>query len=235
MLYRALECCVMGRPDEPTTTAWITGHSREDARQRLQAALAATWGVEPSEIVWGGLMSEVELERNSCQGPNAGARRWLETATIAVPYSGDFLPTYDSFDHVLIFLPARDRRRLAMAWLEARIDAATRAVLAEEASSRCKAAGHARTAEDLLLSAHQMRVQAGSLTQPDASLGGEVVGATRLCMWLEEQKRDLAKAAEQFARAGKLRENGSPSARDYEIHGRELLTDVVRRHPIHTV
>lgn len=233
MLYRALECCVMGRPDEPTATAWITGHSQEDARLRLRAGLAASWGVEPAEIVWGHFASEVELERNSCQLGTAGARRWLETGQIATPSSCAFMPVYDSFDHVLIFLPARDRRRLANAWFEARQHAGECSGIVAAEAKEARERGDLEAAKTLQRYADQMRLQACAITDPVASAGNEVVGAVYLRTWLADQRRDLGKAADQFERASRLRENGSPSARDYETNGREILADVLCRHPYH--
>jgi|UniRef100_A0A8R1IKJ5 hypothetical protein len=234
MLYRALECCVMGRPDEPTATAWITGHSREDARQRLQAALAATWGVEPTEIVWGHLASEVELERNSCQLVTAGARRWLECGQFGLPSSCAYMPDYDNFDHVLIFLPARDRRRLANAWFEARQHAGECSGIVAAEAKEARERGDQETGSTLQRYADRLRLQACSITDPVASAGNEIVGAVHLHTWLGDQRRDLGKAADQFERARRLRENGSPSARDYETNGREILADVLCRHPNHT-
>ncbi|MBS7545551.1 hypothetical protein [Ancylobacter oerskovii] len=224
----------MGRPDEPTATAWITGHSHEDARQRLRAGLAATWGVEPAEIVWGHFASEIELERDSCQFRIAGARRWLETGQIAPPASCAYIPVYDSFDQVLIFLPARDRKRLANAWFEARQHAGECAGFVAAEAKEARERGDQETAKTLRDYADRMRLQACAITNSAASTGNEVAGALYLGTWLAEQGRDLGKAADQFERANRLRENGSPSARDYETNGREILADVLRRHPYYT-
>lgn len=234
MLYRALECCVMGRPDEPTATAWITGHSREDARQRLQAALAATWGVEPAEIVWGNFDSEIELERNSSQGRTAGVRRWLEYGQFVLPSSGAWMPIYDTFNHVLIFLPARDRRRLAKAWFDARQHAGECSGIVAAAAKEARERGDQETATTLQRHAEELRMQACTITDPVATAGDEVLRAVYLGSWMADQRRDLGKAADQFERAKRLRENGSPAAGDYETNGREILTDVLRRHPYHT-
>lgn len=229
MLYRALECCVMGRNDEPTVTAWINGLSREDARLRLCNALSATWGVEPGEIVWDNMDDEVELEGKSVQDAGAGPRRWLEIGGLGLPTG--WVPLYDSLDNVLLFLPARDRRRFANAWLEARKHATGCVVMLEEEASRLRERGDHRGADNLGYYIAKMAGQAAILVGMGLNPGDQLVGATYLGAWIADQHRKLAKAAEQLHRAARMRENGSPGAKDYEHDARERIERVLKRHP----
>lgn len=231
MLYRALECCVMGRTDEPTVTAWINGFSREDARLRLCSALAATWGAEPGEIVWGHFEDELALERNSCQSAGAGPRRWLEIGQLGMPTG--FVPVYDSFDNVVLFLGARDRRRLANAWLEARKHAASCVAILEEEASRKREGGDHRGAENLSRYMASMSGQALSVAGMEANEGDQLAGAMYLREWMVDQRRELTKAADQLNRAARMRDNGSPAANDYERDARERVARVLQKHPIH--
>jgi hypothetical protein len=108
MIYRAYDCGIYDNDGEPLTCVWLEATSRAEVAERITALLSLAWGVDSEKVFTGGIDDEFTIAHNSLQEAAAGDRRWLEGGWT------NGRPLYFAMP-VLVFLTARNRRRLAKA------------------------------------------------------------------------------------------------------------------------
>lgn len=107
MIFRALECTVIGSNDPPATV-WFQAYDGEKPGQKIVRLLALAWDVKIEDVCVGSVDSELDLEKQAFLPAFTRGARWFEAGL------SHGVPIFDMDDQV-VMLDGANRQRLAEA------------------------------------------------------------------------------------------------------------------------